>query len=149
MLEREVIQSVGFRNTKYGDVIDGFQFKIRLPYYRGVYLCQLRLGDLFIDNQPMDKSTITWSIGGNEYTAEDMSNNRDVNWAVTEPAIVKVKLAGGLSQGFHTIKYGFCFSSSYMPPMMQTDEALDPNKEAMIFLPEFGKHVNERTLLIV
>ena len=49
MLEREVIQSVGFRNIKEGDKVTGFQFKIRLPYYRGVFLCQLRLGTVIID----------------------------------------------------------------------------------------------------
>ncbi len=149
MLERNVIQSVGFRNTKKDGAVDGFQFKVRLPYYRGVYLCQLRLGDLYIDGDKIDKSAITWCMEGVEYTEEQMRQNREINWAVTTPATVKVKHAGGLAQGFHDIKYGFCFSSSYMPPIMQTDDALDPNKEAMIFMPEFGKHVNERRLLIV
>ncbi|MBE5890756.1 MAG: hypothetical protein E7282_07270 [Lachnospiraceae bacterium] len=149
MLERNVIQSVGFRNTKCDGRIDGFQFKVRLPYYRGVYLCQLRLGDLYIDEKRIDPNAITWCVDGCEYTAEQMRQNCEVNWAVTEPATVKVQYDGGLPQGFHDIKYGFCFSSSYMPPMMQSEEALDPNKESMIFLPEFGKHVNERRLLIV
>ena len=45
------------------------------------------------------------------------------------------------------LKYGFCFTSSYMPPIIQAH--LDPDQESMVFMPEFGHHVNERRLLIV
>ena len=34
-----------------------------------------------------------------------------------------------------------------MPPIMQ--DRLNPDEESFIFMPEFGKHVNERWLLIV
>lgn len=51
--------------------------------------------------------------------------------------------------GNHDLKYGFSFESSYMPPMMESDEALNPDVESPIFMPEFGHHVNERRLLIV
>ena len=34
-----------------------------------------------------------------------------------------------------------------MPPIVQA--GLDPNQENMIFMPEFGHHVNSRRLLIV
>ena len=36
-MEREIIQSVGFRNLVEDGVVTGFQFKVRLPYYRGVF----------------------------------------------------------------------------------------------------------------
>ena len=35
-MEKQVIQSVGFRNIEENGEIVGFQLKIRLPYYRGV-----------------------------------------------------------------------------------------------------------------
>ena len=41
-MEREVIQSVGFRNIKKDGEVVGFQLKVRLPYYRGIFLSQLR-----------------------------------------------------------------------------------------------------------
>ncbi|MDE7068387.1 MAG: hypothetical protein K2O83_12165, partial [Schaedlerella arabinosiphila] len=40
-MEKEVIQSVGFRNIEENGKITGFQFKVRLPYYRGIFLSQL------------------------------------------------------------------------------------------------------------
>ncbi len=147
MLEREVIQSVGFRNIRENGSITGFQFKIRLPYYRGVFLCQLRPGTLFVDGERFEKEDIVWNVDGVDYTWEDMKTDMDTHWNVTRPAVLKVKKEGGLSQGFHDLTYGFCFTSSYMPPIMQ--DALDPDEEAVIFMPEFGKHVNSRRLIIV
>lgn len=147
MLEKEVIQSVGFRNIKDGGKVTGFQFKIRLPYYRGIFLSQLRPGTLYVDGEKFDRENIIWNINGQDYTYEEMKTNMSVHWATTQPAILKVAKEGGLSQGFHDLTYGFCFTSSYMPPVMQN--SLDPDKECAIFMPEFGHHVNKRRLIIV
>ena len=147
-MEKQVIQSVGFRNIKDAEgKTTGFQFKVRLPYYRGIFLSQIRPGTLFIDGEKIEKDRITWVINGEEYTNEEMRTNFQVHWSVTKPAVLKVKKEGGLAQGYHDLKYGFCFNSSYMPPIIQAN--LDPDQESMVYMPEFGHHVNERHLLIV
>ena len=147
MLEREVIQSVGFRNIKENGEIVGFQFKVRLPYYRGIFLSQLRVGTLYVEDLRFDSSYMVWNVNGKDYTCEEMKKDMETHWAVTEPAVIKVKYKGGLGQGFHDLTLGFCFTSSYMPPIMQ--DAMDPDKENEIYMPEFGHHVNKRRLLIV
>lgn len=146
-MEKEVIQSVGFRNTKKDGKVTGFQFKVRLPYYRGIFLSQLRPGTLYVDGEKFEKEDIIWNIKGEDYTYEEMKSDFQTHWAVTEPAVLKVKKEGGLSQGYHDITYGFCFTSSYMPPI--TQDHLNPDEESFIFMPEFGHHVNKRHLLIV
>ena len=146
-MEREVIQSVGFRNIKKDGEVVVFQLKVRLPYYRGIFLSQLRPGTLIIDGERFEKEDIIWHINGEDYTYEEMKTDFHTHWSVLTPAVLKVRKEGGLAQGYHDITYGFCFTSSYMPPMMQND--LDPDRESKIFLPEFGKHVNHRRLLIV
>lgn len=146
-MEKEVIQSVGFRNTKEDGKITGFQLKVRLPYYRGIFLSQIRPGTLIVDGERFEKEDIVWNFKGEDYTYEEMKVNWKVHWAVTEPAVLKVKKEGGLSQGYHDLTYGFCFTSSYMPPVIQ--DHLDPDQEAFLFMPEFGHHVNKRRLLIV
>lgn len=146
-MEKQVIQSVGFRNIVENGKVTGFQFKIRLPYYRGVYLSQIRPGTLFVDGERIGKEAITWVFRGCPYTNEEMAADFRTHWAPSELMVLKVKKEGGLSQGFHDLKYGYCFTSSYMPPFLQNQ--LDPDKESFVFMPEFGKHVNERRLLIV
>ena len=111
-MEREVIQSVGFRNIKEDGKITGFQMKIRLPYYRGIFLSQLRPGTLFVDGERFEKEEILWNIDGEDYSYEEMKSDYKTHWAVTKPAVIKVKKAGGLSQGYHDLVYGFCFTSS-------------------------------------
>lgn len=148
-MEKEVIQSVGFRNIKENGKITGFQFKIRLPYYRGIFLSQLRPGTLFVDGERFEKEEIIWQINGEEYTLEDMRTDWKTHWNVQTPAVLKVKKEGGLAQGFHDVTYGFAFSSSYMPPFLQSEKELDPDRESLVFMPEFGHHVNSRNMIIV
>ena len=146
-MEKQVIQSTGFRNTVTDGKVTGFQFKVRLPYYRGVFLSQIRPGTLYVDSEKFEKEDIIWNVKGEDFTYEEMKSDFQTHWAVTKPATLFVKKEGGLSQGFHDLKYGFCFTSSYMPPFLQ--ESLDPDKESEVYMPELGHHVNERRLLIV
>lgn len=146
-MEKQVIQSVGFRNIRENGDVTGFQFKIRLPYYRGIFLSQIMPGTLYVDGEKIGKENIVWCLRGEEYTNEQMSGDFKTHWNPTECMVLKVKKPGGLAQGWHHLKYGFCFTSSYMPPIMQ--DRLDPDQESFIFMPEFGHHVNERRLLIV
>ena len=146
-MEKQVIQSVGFRNIKENGEIVGFQLKIRLPYYRGVFLSQLRPGTLFVDGERFERQDIIWNINGEDYTMDEMAVDFKTHWNPTKCAVLKVKKPGGLKQGYHDLKLGFCFTSSYMPPIMQSQ--LDPDKDGFFVMPEFGHHVNERRLLIV
>ena len=99
------------------------------------------------DGRKFEKEEIIWNVGGKDFTAEEMVSDREDHWAVTEPATIKVKLDGGLEQGFHDLVFGFCFTSSYMPPIMQ--EMMNPDEEPPFIMPEFGHHVHTRRLLIV
>ncbi len=146
-MEKQVIQSVGFRNLSKDGRMVGFQFKIRLPYYRGVFLSQLMPGALFVDGERIGKEDIIWTLKGEEYTVEQMKQDFKTHWTPNELMVLKVKKPGGLAQGWHELKYGFCFTSSYMPPFLQN--TLGPDTESFVRLPEFGDHVNTRSLLIV
>jgi len=66
---------------------------------------------------------IVWNINGEDFTNEEMRTDFQTHWAVTSPAVLRVKKEGGLAQGYHDLKYGFCFTSSYMPPVIQDQEA--------------------------
>ena len=54
-MEKQVIQSVGFRNIRENGEVTGFQFKIRLPYYRGIFLSQIMPGTLYVDGERIEK----------------------------------------------------------------------------------------------
>jgi len=74
MLEFPNIQSRGFRNIKEGNNISGFQVPVRLTYYRGVWLPQLRPATVIVDGEKFEGDQITWVIDGERYAQADLPN---------------------------------------------------------------------------
>jgi len=118
MLDKECIQSRGFKNSKSGVETTGFQFDIRLMYYRGLWLSQIRPITVKVDGKEVSIDDILWEIEGKQYTQEEMSTIGNVQWNVLSPATIYVTKLGGLEPGYHDIEADFRFSSSYMPPTM-------------------------------
>lgn len=146
MLENELIQYRGFRNTydENGNAT-GFEFRLRTNYYRGVWLSQLRVGRVIVDGEEFlaDSGKVTWTIEGKEYTPAEMAKDNLDFWPMTEPAVIRVKKPGGLKQGYHEVKVRWGYSSSYMPPSM---ENFDDTKE---ITGVFGGNTSVRKMLIV
>lgn len=134
MLEKDCIQTRGFRNIIENGNVVGFQVKIRLLYYRGLWLSQIRPAKLIVDGEVFEGEKINWCINGTIYTEKEMETIGDVHWCVLDRATLIVDKPGGLESGYHDLKLTFGFSSSYMPPEM--DEYLS-----------FGEH-SKRMILV-
>lgn len=117
-LELPTIQSRGFRNVSDGKRITGFQVPIRLNYYRGVWLSQLRPATVTVDGVTYDGEQITWTIGEETYEQDDLANHSDVNWSILEPAILTIRAPGGLAPGIHEVEVLSRYSASYLPPRL-------------------------------
>jgi len=139
MLEKEIIQLRGFRNLKQDGEIVGFQFRIRLNYYRGAWLSMLRTGIVTVDGEIIDPQDITWEVGGKSFTIEEMKTCSDVQWANSEAATIKVWRKGGLMQGYHDVNAMYRYIMSYVPPFIDTADmspfGLDtPNTRRMLIV---------------
>ncbi len=69
LLERDLIQSVGFRNVREGGEVTGFQLRIRMPSYRGMTASLIdgiavKVGDL-VD---VAADVPLWTLQGKTYT---------------------------------------------------------------------------------
>ena len=127
-MEREVIQSVGFKNVVEDGKVIGFQFKVRNPYYRGVYLSQILTGYATVDGEDISRDDIVWKFAGETYTWQQMKAARQIHWNLLECAYIICKKPGGLKQGFHDVRYSFTSTKSYMPPSMNSaNAALQPD----------------------
>ncbi|MBK7455758.1 MAG: hypothetical protein IPJ46_19135 [Anaerolineales bacterium] len=118
MLDKEHIQSRGFRNVIHDGQIIGFQFAFRSNYYRGVWLSQLRPSTVIVDGETFSGEQIAWTICGKFYEQAELAQYGDVHWALLEPAILTVRKPGGLTQGFHDLEVKYAYSCSYFPPAM-------------------------------
>jgi Domain of unknown function (DUF6379) len=117
-LEFPAIQSRGFRNVSSDGKVVGFQLPIRLDYYRGVWLSQLRPAKVTVDGRTYEGEAITWTINGIRYEQADLARHSDVNWGITEPAILTVRKPGGLEPGIHDVEVLSQYSASYLPPRL-------------------------------
>ncbi|HEY8591219.1 MAG TPA: DUF6379 domain-containing protein [Naasia sp.] len=120
LLERDLIQSIGFRNVRDGGKVSGFQLRIRMPSYRGMAASlvdgiAVRVGDRV--SVPADVPL--WTFGGTTYTLDQLQRTEGVRWPLEEAAIVTVPLDGGLPPGVHEVSVELRLRMSYIPLVHQ------------------------------
>ncbi len=118
MLEKEVIQEFGFRNVRKNGQVVGFQVRYRSCYYRGVWLSMSLGFDVAVDGEKFSRDQITVTIGGKTYTQEEMKKIGNVQWPISEAAILTVAKPGGLNPGLHEVEVGWGHAASYIPIAM-------------------------------
>lgn len=116
LLERDLIQSVGFRNVTEGGEVTGFQFRLRMPSYRGMAASlidgvSVRVGDLV--DVPADVPR--WTFGDRTYSLQELWDSEGVRWPLEEAAIVTVPHPGGLPEGTHEVSVRLMLRMSYIP----------------------------------
>jgi len=94
MLEKDMIQSYGFRNVSAGDQVTGFQIRIRIPYYRGVWASLVEGADVTVDGEEFSRDTILWTLGDKTFTLPELEAASDVRWPFDEPAVLTVPKMG-------------------------------------------------------
>src|SRR6478609_6232113 len=116
LLERDLIQSTGFRNVREGGEVTGFQLRVRIPNYRGLYASlidgiSVRVGNLV--DVPHDVPL--WTFEGKTYTLQQQWDTDDVRWPLEQAAVVTVPFPGGLPEGTHEVSVEVLLRASYIP----------------------------------
>lgn len=116
MLEREYIQSTGFQNVIDDGKVTGFQFKLRLPSYRGMWASLIEGCAVKIDGiVDVPHDVPLWTLQGRTCTVEELDASTDLRWQLEEPAVITVPLAGGLKPGIYDLQIEFRYRMSYIP----------------------------------
>jgi sugar phosphate isomerase/epimerase len=116
LLERELLQSIGFRNVREGDRVTGFQLRLRMPSYRGMAASLIdgvavRVGDL-VDVGP---DVPLWTLQGETYTLRQLWDSEGARWPLEGAAIITVPFDGGLPEGVHEVSIELRLRMSYIP----------------------------------
>lgn len=116
LLERDILQSTGFRNVREGGEITGFQLRLRMPSYRGMAASlidgvSVRVGDLV--DVPADVPV--WTLQGKSYTLAELWESDGVRWPLEEAAVITVPHPGGLPDGIHEVSIELRLRMSYIP----------------------------------
>ncbi|SPL91861.1 unnamed protein product [[Actinomadura] parvosata subsp. kistnae] len=97
MLERELIQSRGFRNVVTGGDIAGFQLLLRMPNYRGVWASLIDGVAVRVGDRQWDAEQPLWTLQGRTFTIAELRASTGVRWQLDEPATIFVPHPGGLA----------------------------------------------------
>ena len=115
MFDKYIVCEDGFENISEGDQITGFQFKARLPYYRGLGISMVEDLAVKVDGEVIPRQAIQVTLHGNTYTLDEMETEYDDRWEFGEKGVVLVRKPGGLAFGKHEVEVAPFLRVSYLP----------------------------------
>ena len=110
MLTTHLFDPKGFASNE-----EGFSFRTRLPYYRGIQLSVLREIKVSVDGVTYPREAIRLTVNGETFTQDEMLTVISNRWQFGQFATVTVLTPGGLTEGAHHIEEEICYAPSYMP----------------------------------
>ncbi len=111
----DVVRDGTLKNVFVNGKKAGFEFQIRLSYYRGHFLSVIDEFGLKIDGEEISEQDIRFCLHGKEFGIAELHDLVSEFWLITEPATIKVFRAGGLEPGPHDVDVHLLFHSPYMP----------------------------------
>jgi hypothetical protein len=115
MFDRYLICEDGFSNVVRDGRIVGFQLKVRITYYRGVFLSLIEGFDVAIDGRKFSREQMSFSNSRNTFTLAEMETAVNDRWEFGEPATLFIAESGGLAAGPHEIEVVEHLRISYLP----------------------------------
>ena len=119
----DVVVDNSLKHVVFNEKKMGYQFDIRLSYYRGQFLSTIDEFVIKVDGQVVPNETIKFCINGKEFSPVEFDKCYTEFWQIIEPATIRVWQPGGLSDGEHDIDVTLFFRSPYM--------AIGPNHQYM------------------
>ena len=86
-----------------GDVILGYQFRIRYPSYRGTFLSCIEKLDFLLDGEPVERKDVIFCLNGKEYLLDELKDQYTAYWFVLDYATIRVLRDEPLAPGKHSI----------------------------------------------
>jgi hypothetical protein len=116
VLDVPMIQTRGFRNRDGGE---GFELRLRLPYYRGVWTNLVEGASVTVDGEHYPADRVGWTIAGRDYTLAELRSSEEARWPVDVAAVLRVPRDEPLSIGLHDVSAELRLQMSYIPEELQ------------------------------
>ena len=123
MNEKYLLARHNFQNVRENGQVTGFQVKVKIPYYRGVYISQIESPMLKVNDEEFsgEQITMSFTVHGpavqnsplKTYTVKEMETASNARWWFGDPAIMTVKKPGGLKPGVYQVLFGIVARNSY------------------------------------
>lgn len=91
------------KNVLVGDAVIGYEFKIKYPSYRGVFLSCVEDLAFKMDGEVINKNDIYFFLNGKQFLLDEIPECFKEYWFVLDKATVRVMKDGGISKGKHEV----------------------------------------------
>ncbi|WP_099221670.1 C-glycoside deglycosidase beta subunit domain-containing protein [Listeria costaricensis] len=111
----DVIVEGSLKNSYVNGHKTGYEFDIRLSYYRGLFLSCVDSFSLVVDGEVISNDRITLGLNHKEFFVDQLGDLNAEFWELLAPAKIKVMKQGGLAEGEHHIKLELFLRVPYLP----------------------------------
>lgn len=113
-LNGEIVKKDSFRNIYINGKRNGFEFDVQLGYYRGHYLSDIDLLEVYLDGEKMPQEAVTFELKGKEMPVYKLSWAVTEFWSQIEPAKIRVIKKDGVDDGEHELELKLMLRIPYM-----------------------------------
>lgn len=113
-LNPEIIKKKSFKNLYINGEKNGFEFDVQLAYYRGHYLSDIDLLEVYLDGEKMPQEAVTFELKGKELPVYKLTHAVTEFWSQVEPAKIRVIKPGGVENGEHELELKLMLRVPYM-----------------------------------
>jgi hypothetical protein len=122
MFEKYMICEGGFRNARAQGQVVGFEFRARLPYYRGLGISMIEDIAVTVDGEKISRERIRVTLGERTFALDEMERDYQSRWEFGEEGTITVLKPGGLTPGRHRLELTDQLRISYLPfPLTGSD----------------------------
>lgn len=113
-LNEEIIKKNTVKSMYINGKKNGFEFDVQLAYYRGHYLSDIDVLEVYADGEKMPQEAVTFELNGKEMPIYKVKEAMTEFWSQVVPAKIRVIKKGGLSAGEHEIELKLMLRVPYM-----------------------------------
>lgn len=110
----DVLVPGSLKNTVVNGQAVGFEFGVRLAYYRGQFLSCVDKFALAVDGEKLDNREILFCLNDKEFGVDFLPQCSTEFWRLKDAATVRVHRPGGLSAGGHEVDLTLYLRVPYM-----------------------------------
>lgn len=122
MNDKYIIASKGCVNVASEGKTVGYEMELRIPYYQGVPMSQVKYIRLKMDGAEVPREDIrVYSATGEEFTLDQILTVTYYYWEYGTPLKVRVLKEGGLTPGKHRLDVSASIDVIYAPDGFKAD----------------------------
>jgi hypothetical protein len=113
-LNDEIVKKDSFSHMYINGKKNGFSFDVQLAYYRGHYLSDIDLLEVYLDGEKMPQEAVTFELNGKEMPVYKLKYAVTEFWSQVIPAVIRVIKPGGVKPGEHELELKLMLRVPYM-----------------------------------